>query len=165
MTESKAATLDRETELRLAKDLFNHVWTLLETDDRSEAQDAEMTHAAHASCYHWMRVGEPVNRARGEWQCSRVYAVLGRAEPALFHARKVVEICQREGIGDFDMAFGYEAMARAHAVAGDSDEARRSVEQARAACDDVADPDDRELVMADLETIPTSGGRVGVPRR
>ena len=42
-----------------------------------------MLHAAHASRFHWGEVGEPVNFARGEWQISRVYAVLGRPEPAI----------------------------------------------------------------------------------
>ena len=48
-----------------------------------------MIHAAHASRYHWSQVGEPVNVAHGEWQCSHVYAALGRAEPALHHARRL----------------------------------------------------------------------------
>ena len=83
MTASTPATLDAADRRQLAVDLFNHVWTLLEKTDRTPMQDDEMLHAAHASRYHWGEVGEPVNFARGEWQCSRVYAVLGRAEPAL----------------------------------------------------------------------------------
>ena len=55
-----------------------------------------MIHAAHASRYHWGEVGDDVNLARGEWQCSRVYAVLGRGEPALWHARRCVEIAEAD---------------------------------------------------------------------
>ena len=51
--------------------------------------------AARASRFHWGEVGEPVNRVRGEWQCSRVYAVLGRAEPALWHARRCLGTLRR----------------------------------------------------------------------
>jgi hypothetical protein len=148
------SSLDPVPERQLAAALFNRVWTLLEREARSEAEDAEMIHAAHASTYHWMQIGEPVNRARGEWQCSRAYAVLGRPEPALFHARKVLEICRREGIADFDLAFAYEALARACALAGDMVEARRWAELARAACEQVAEDDDREIVLSDLETLP-----------
>lgn len=147
-------SLDREVQRKLAAALFNRVWTLLEQENRTEAEDAEMLHAAHASAYHWMQVGQPVNRARGEWQCSRVYAVLGLAGPALFHASKVLDICQREGIADFDLAFAYEALARATALGGDTSEARRWAELARAACEQVAQDDDREIVIADLETLP-----------
>jgi DNA-binding transcriptional MerR regulator len=146
--------LDPADQRKLAAALFNRVWTLLEKEARTEAEDAEMIHAAHASCYHWMQIGEPVRRARGEWQCSRVYATVGHPEAALFHARKVLEICQREGIGDFDLAFAYEGLARAHAVAGESDDARRWAGQAQGAAIEIADDGDRELLLSDLETLP-----------
>ena len=146
--------LDPAAERQLAAALFNRVWTLLELETRTEAEEAEMIHAAHASTYHWMRIGGPGRRARGEWQCSRVYAVLGRAEPALFHARKVLDICQREGIGDFDLAFAYEALARASALGGDVAEAHRWAELARAACAEIAEDEDREIVVGDLQTLP-----------
>jgi DNA-binding transcriptional MerR regulator len=147
--------LDPAAERQLAAALFNRVWTLLELETRTEAQEAEMLHAAHASTYHWMRIGGPERRARGEWQCSRVYTVLGRPEPALFHARKVLEICQREGIGDFDLAFAYEALARACAIGGDTAEAHRWAELARAACAEIAEDEDRKIVIGDLETLPS----------
>ena len=155
MRDNEGPVLDSTTQRKVAAALFNHVWTLLEKDERTEAEDAEMIHAAHASTYHWMMCGQPVNRARGEWQCSRVYAVLGMAEPALFHARKVLMICEREGIADFDLAFAYEALARACAVGGDDAEAARWAELARGACAQIAEDDDRELVLTDLETIPS----------
>ena len=139
-------------ERTLAVDLFNGVWRLLETEDRTPAQDDRMLHMAHASRYHWEQVGAAVNLARGEWQCSRVYAVLGRAEPCLHHARRVLELCEEHGIGDWDLAFAHEALARGHAVAGD--EASAQAEIARALAVDIADPEDRELLLADLATIP-----------
>lgn len=148
------AVLDDAVRRELAATLFNRVWTLLEQESRTEAEDAEMIHAAHASCYNWMKIGTPINRARGEWQISRVYATLGLAESAAFHARKTLEITEREGVGDFDLAFAYEAMARAAAVGGDADESRRWAELARGAAAEIAEDFDRELVLGDLETIP-----------
>lgn len=146
--------LDAEQHRAAGIALFNYVWTLLENEARSDDQDVEMVHAVHASAYHWMQVGTPVNRVRSEWQCSRVYAVLGRAEPSLWHARKAQVICEREGIGDWDLGFVYEALARAHAVAGDEKESGRWLEQARNAAADIAEDDDRELLLADLESVP-----------
>jgi len=134
--------------------LFNYTWTLLENEGRTGDQDVEMVHTAHASAYHWMQVGAPVNRVRSEWQCSRVYSVLGRGEPALWHARKAQVICEREGIGDWDLGFVYEALARAYAVAGDRQESARWLDQAHNAAAAVAEDDDRELLLADLETVP-----------
>jgi hypothetical protein len=155
--EQASPVLDPAQERKLAASLFNEVWRLMDLPERTEAEDAAMLHGAHASCYHWMQAGEPVNRARGEWQVSRVYAVLGRPEEAYLHAQQVLNICQREGIGDFDLAFAYEALARASALGGDTEAARRWAAQAREASEAIADQEDRDLVLADLASIPSVG--------
>jgi hypothetical protein len=139
---------------RLAVDLFNQVWRMMERDDRTVDDDDRMLHAAHTSRWLWGEVGEPVNRARGEWQVSRVYTVLGRSEPALYHARRCLEICSEHGIGDFDLAYAHEALARAHALAGDRDRALASRRAAERAADQIADADDRELLDRDLGSLP-----------
>jgi hypothetical protein len=141
---------------RLGVDLFNDVWTLLEKDERTQEEDDLMLHRAHASTYHWLVAPEckPENRARGEWICSRVYSVLRRAEPALHHATRCVQICEQHGIGDFDIAFAHEAVARAHLVGGDEDEARRWARSARELARAIAEDDDRELLERDLASLP-----------
>lgn len=148
--------LDITDERKLAAALFNATWTLMEKENRSRAEDDEMLHMAHASRHHWGRVSEatPANLARGEWQCSRVYALLGRSEPCLHHAQRCLDLCQEHGIGDWDLAFAYEALARGHAVSGDAEQARDCTEQALAAAEDIAEDEDRELVLGDLESIP-----------
>jgi hypothetical protein len=147
--------MDDDAQQQLAKDLYGRVWTLLETEGRTPEQDDEMLHAAHASRFHWGQVGGSEHRARGEWQCSRVYSVLGRSEPAVHHARRCLEICQESGIGDWDLAFAYEALARAHAVAGAADEATRYRELARVAGEAIEDAEDREVFDADFATLET----------
>ena len=153
---SPAYSLDREAHRRLAVDLFNDTWRLMGRTDRTAADDDLMVHTAHASAYHWMQVGTIVHRVRSEWQCSRMYTVLGRAEPALVHARRALELCEQTGteMEDWDLPFCYEAMARSHAVAGDLEEARRWIERGRDAAASIADDDDRELVLKDLATVP-----------
>jgi hypothetical protein len=135
---------------RLGVDLFNHTWTLLEKPDRTPAEDDELLHATHASAYHWSRVGAPENLARGEWQVSRVNAVLGRGEAALHHAQRCLDHCLEHGIGDWDLAYAYEALARAHKVAGDEAGYRRNLERARDAGTRIAEDDDREHLERDL---------------
>jgi DNA-binding transcriptional MerR regulator len=145
------------TDVRLlAAQLFNDTWRLMEQEKRTTADDDCMIHIAHASRYHWGQVPTrtPANLARGEWLCSRVYAVLSRPEPALHHAGRVLEICQENGIGDWDLAFAYEALARAHAVAGDAARARDFTDQALAAAEEIVQDEERDMVLADLETIP-----------
>lgn len=161
MTEPVATndpTADRTGHRRFAVDTFNHVWSLMEKPKRTPAEDDEMLHAAHASRYHWGVVGAPENLARGEWQVSRVYCVLGRAEPALYHARRCLEICQEHGIGDWDLAFAYEALARASSVAGLAAERRRYLDLARQAGEQIAAPEDRQQLEKDLATVPDIPG-------
>lgn len=141
-----------EDERKLAVELFNGAWTLLRKEDRTPGEDAELVHTAHASVYHWSRVGTHENLARGEWQVSRVYAVLGRDEPALWHARRCLALCERHGMTDWDLGFAHEAMARAYAVAGQLDLARQHAAAARAV--PVKEDEDRELLLADLATLP-----------
>lgn len=131
------------------------MWTLLDKPGRSAADDDEMVHAAHASAYHWSLVGTVANRVRSEWQCSRVYAVLGRAESALHHARRCLELAESapSELEEFDLPFAFEAMARAHAVAGDEAHAREWLARAQAAGEEIGDEDDRALLAADLATI------------
>lgn len=143
-----------EDERKLGVALFNATWDLMEKENRSRDDDDAMLHMAHASRHHWGQVGKPEHFARGEWQCSRVYAVLRRPEPCLHHAQRVLDICQEHGIGDWDLAFAYEALARGHAINGDSEQARAFTEQALAAAEDIAEDGDRDLVLSDLETIP-----------
>jgi hypothetical protein len=129
---------------QLGVDLYNDTWRLLE----SREDDDELLHQAHASAYHWLKAPEcePKNRARSEWLCSRVYAVIGRGEPALHHAQRSLEICEAhpDNIEDWDLPFAYEALARANRVAGNDDEARRYEQKAREAGGALADPEDRE---------------------
>jgi hypothetical protein len=146
--------IDAASRRTLAVDLFNHVWTLLEIPHRTPEQDDAMLHAAHASRHHWGEIGQPVNLARGEWQCSRVYSVLGRAEPALWHARRCLAICEANGIAGWDIAAGYEALARAHLVAGDLDAVATWKAKAYEALAPVVDVDDRAVIEADLATLP-----------
>jgi DNA-binding transcriptional MerR regulator len=150
-----AQALDAETERRLGIDLFNKTWTLMEKTDRTREDDDEMLHCAHASAYHWLQVGTQANRARSEWQCSRVNAILGHVEPALRHARRCLELVEAspDEMEEFDLPAAYEALGRAHAVAGDTAEAQRYVELGRAATAKIADDDDRAIMEADFATI------------
>ena len=136
---------------QLGVDLFNHAWALLELPERTREQDDELVHAAHASRHHWGQVGGPKHLARGEWQLARVYAVLGRAEPALHHARRCLELVEAaEDVDDWDVPFAHEALARAHFVGGDGEAAQHHLARARELGEGISDPEDREHLDAAL---------------
>lgn len=140
-----------EEHRRLGIDLYNRTWTLM------DSPGDEMLHCAHASAYHWMQSGgTTANRARSEWLCSRVYAVLGRSEAALHHARRCIELVESapEEMEDWDLAAAHEALARAHLAAGEADEARRYLELAREETAQIAEEDDRKHIEADLASLP-----------
>ena len=141
-------------ERKLAAQLFNDTWSLLEKESRTPAEDDRMLHMAHASRFHWDNVGDDQNRAIGEWQCSRVYSVLGRAEPAVFHARRCVEHSQKDGVDDWVVGSAYEGLARALAVAGDLEGARDARDEALVRAKAISDPEDRDIVLADIDTLP-----------
>ncbi len=144
---------EKECHRKFAIDCFNLVWTLMEKKDRTKEDDDKMMHAAHASRFHWGEIGTPVEIERGEWQISRMYAVLKRSQSALYHAERCMEICKQNNIGDWDIAFAYEAMARAHATAGQKTECRNYVELANKAAEQIKEKGDKDYVLSELKTI------------
>ncbi|HJY55725.1 MAG TPA: hypothetical protein VJ418_05025 [Streptosporangiaceae bacterium] len=145
--------LDAGVERQLAAGLFNQVWVLLDKPDRGGGDDDQMIHAAHASRYHWGAIGGPGQWARGEWQCSRVYAVLGRAEPALHHARRCLELATGHDLGPFDVGAAHEALARCYQIIGDTGKTAEHVALARAQSASIADADDRAILDSDLASL------------
>jgi DNA-binding transcriptional MerR regulator len=159
-TAATTVELDPATHRRLGVDLYNSTWTLIEKADRTPAETDEMIHRAHASRWHWARAegSRTVNLARGEWLCARVYATLGRGEPAVWHSRRCLEIVESigedEGRSSWDLAGAYEAMARASFAAGDSASGALWKAKGSEALAAIEDEDDRMPIEADLATLP-----------
>lgn len=142
---------ETEAHKYFAVTLFNHTWDFIDKKERTREEEFEMIHAAHASRFHWGHVGEPVNFARGEWQVSRVYAILGRGEPALYHGLECLRECEAAGIGDFDIAFAHECVARAYAALGDREGFERHYAKAREFGEVIEKQGDREYFFQDLD--------------
>lgn len=155
MMGTHAQTLDAETHRRLGIDLFNKTGTLLDRENRTRDEDDELLHCVHASAYHWLQVGTQANRARSEWQCSRVNAVLGRPEAAVAHGERCLELVEAapDEMEEFDLPAAYEALARAHQVAGNAAEARRFYDLGVAATARISDEEDRQIIEKDFATI------------
>ena len=145
-----------EAHKRFAVDCFNNCWTYLEKPNLTDEEKVEMIHIAHASAYHWLQREDkqPVNRVRSLWQISRAYAVAGHPGAAAFYGQLCLEGCERDGIGDFDLAYAYEALARAAALQGDGVKREEFFAKAKAAAESIQEKDDRELFESDLKTIP-----------
>ena len=137
----------------LGVELYNRTWELLEAGGDAD----DLVDTAHASAFHWRRAtGATVaNRARSHWLCSHVYAVVGRPEPALHHAERCLSVVSSESgeMEEFDLPVAYEALARANAVAGNGDEARRFIDLGRAETAKIADAEDREQLESQFAEI------------
>ncbi len=103
-----------------AIDCFNKTWDFIDMPERTQAEDLDMIHCAHASRYLWGQVGENVHFARGEWLISKVYAIVGCASRALAHAQACLTISLDGKLEAFDIAFAHEAMAQAYKISNDS---------------------------------------------
>ena len=136
--------------LELAKKLFNETWDLIDKPDRTDADNIDMLHKAHVSCYLWREADNPLNDARGEWLVSRVYSLLGEGRLALLHGARSLAICLDNGIGDFDLAFGYEAVARAYSILGNSQLQDENKRLGLAACEKIADNGDRDYTLSNF---------------
>lgn len=142
-----------------AVDLFNATWTYLSKEKRTKEEDDTMVNLSHASRYHWgVRVENNwdatlINLGRGDWQLSRVYAVIGDGNRAVHYGKTYLDICKKEGIKDWDLAYAYEAIARGYAVAGDEKNKTKYIDLAKKATAEVEGKEARDMLESDLKTI------------
>ncbi|MBW6515695.1 MAG: hypothetical protein K0B81_03645 [Candidatus Cloacimonetes bacterium] len=156
MTEEIKLT-ENEFHQKYAIGLNNLVWNLLDKEEKTQQDKDMMIHAAHTSLYHWSRIGTAINLQRGEWLISRVYAVLNRPEAAVYHAENCLALTKEHGFLDFDLAYAYEAMARAYASAGNTTEFEKNFKLAREAGEKIAAEENRTLFFDDLNSEPWYG--------
>jgi hypothetical protein len=137
-----------------AVELFNRSWDLLEMEERSADDDAEMLAAAFGSAWHWQQVGTAENIALGDHQIAKVASHVGQPALALHYARRALEAIEIGHFGDWQVAAAYEGMARACAAAGDSAGRDYWVQRCTIALGAVPDAADRSVVAEQLLNLP-----------
>lgn len=136
-----------------AADYFNKCWELIDKPDRTPEEDLLMLHFSHASRAHWQAIGTADNWVVGEWQLARVYAILGRTEPGMVHANECLRLCIEHNITGFNLGFAYEALARIQHLEGNLEEAEKNIELGKKAAEDVAEKEDKEYLLKELDSI------------
>jgi hypothetical protein len=151
MSEEKTYTIS-QAQLHFAIDFHGKTWEMLEKKDRTPDDELRMLDYAHASLAHWRTAGSEVRHQRGQWLLARVYSVLGEGTRALKHAQICFELLDgnKADMEDFDFAFAYEAIARAYAVNGDKDAAKRFFKMAQKAGESIKVKEDRDIFFAEL---------------
>lgn len=149
---SEKITLD-EAQEKFAKSCWNAIWPLLDKTDRTPSEDEELLLYAFTSLYHWKQIGTVVNLQRGYWMISKVYQVLGKAEPAQAWAEKCARVTSDfpTAMKDFDLAYAEEALARSYALAGKLEPAREHHRQAVKLGKQIKDPEDKKVFLGDFE--------------
>jgi len=155
MTEKETKLTVEEFHKKIAVETNNQIWPVLDAENPTEAQLEEALHMAYASRYHWSKIGTAVNAVRAEYMIARVYSAMKRGEPALFHAKRCLEIAQenKNNIEDWDLAFAYEVMARAHSTAGDKTECKKYHELAQNAINEIKGPEDKKICQGELNKV------------
>lgn len=132
---------------------FNKTWEYIDNPNRSPDDDLAMLQTAMTSLWHWSEREDatPQNLSVGNWQVSRVFALLGQAD----NARRYAEMSLRyaEGQEPFYAGFAYEALARAEMTAGNTDKMRDCLEKAFTLAGQVADEEDRKMLIDDLKSM------------
>ncbi len=131
-----------EFQRKQAIECFNKTWDYLDMPTRSEQDDLEMIHCAHASRFLWGQVGENVHFARGEWLISKVYVQINDGESAIRHAKACLQISIESKLEAFDLAFAHEAMAQAYKLLKDVEGMRVHRDNAYEALNTLAQEDE-----------------------
>ena len=115
-----------------------------------------MVNFAQASLYHWRKSHqyESVNEQRGQWMLSHVHAVLGNGKEALSYANETSKITKKHDLKDYDLAYSYEALARANAALGNKKECAKWIEKAQEAGTLIQREEDKKYFISDLESAP-----------
>ena len=134
---------------------FNQVWELIDKTNRTPAEDQEMVEQCLASLWHWSQREDctPTNLSIGYWQASRVYALLGQAENAMQYAQMCLNVSHASDVLPFYLGYAYEAMARAASAANDHNKVAECLAKARRVAAAVPDPEERDQLLEDLESI------------
>ena len=138
---------------RFAAGCNNRAWQL-SVQARSAAEDHEMLDAAHASAWHWARVGSELNRMRAAMLLAEVHAQLGMAASALAYAEEMRAYFLGRETPDWEIALAHAVFAHAAHAGGRSAEHHDAYAQAEAALAAIADDEDRAIVAETFCRIP-----------
>ncbi len=144
---------DEPQHLLFAKSTNQLVWQLLEKKRRTPEEEEMMIESAHASYFHWLKAGNRVHHQRGLWLVSRVYAAVKDVSNSLLYARKCLALTKRypKEMEDFDLAYAYEANARASFLSKRSGDGKRYLSLAKTAGDKISDPENKNIFFNDFK--------------
>jgi hypothetical protein len=141
----------------LAIGYFNAAWVLIDTLNRTAEQDRDLITLTFAARQHWIDAGGTAeNLTIADWQVAHAASLTGLSSLALVFADAAVQRAESSDVPTWLKASAHEGLARASAAAGDEAGYEREARLTRALLDAVTDAEDRQLVEAQLASIPTA---------
>ncbi len=153
---SEDPTFDIETAHRyFSTECFNRAWDLIDQEERTPAEEDEMLNLSIASLWHWTQRPDCTRKelSLGYWQVSRIYAITGRPENAVWYAERCLDVTEDAELPPFYLGYAYEALARAAMAARNKRQAMEYIQQARAQAEQEQNEEDRQLLLDELATI------------
>jgi hypothetical protein len=132
----------------------NLAWALADQPSRSNQETEEMLHAAHASAFHWSKVGEEINQVRAKMLLGHVHARLGDGVFALCYARESSDYLLAHNPPDWEKAFAHAILAHAAFAAGDKTLHQQQYLKAEDLGQKIADKEDKEIFLMTFKGIP-----------
>jgi len=113
-----------------------------------------MLDAAHASAWHWTRVGIELNRMRAIMLLAEVHALLGYGQSALAYAEEMRTYFLGIQSPDWELAFVHAVHAHAASAAGEVEKHRASHGLAAAALAAISNEKERDIVLRTFSHVP-----------
>jgi hypothetical protein len=113
-----------------------------------------MLDAAHASAFHWAKVGTALNNARAQMLLAHVLASLGHGQIAMAYARQSNEYLLSDDPPDWVAAFAHAFLAHAAFAARDAELHHSEYAEARELGKGISDPEDSRIFFKSFNVIP-----------
>jgi hypothetical protein len=109
---------------------------------------------AHASAWHWTKVGTELNRMRATMLLAEIHALLGLGRSALAYAEEMRTYFLGVQSPDWEVAFVHVVHAHAASAAGKTEKHRASYRLAVAALDALSSEEERRNVADTFGHVP-----------
>lgn len=154
MSERPSSDDIQQWQKRFAVACNNRAWALVEQADRTPSEVHEMLHAAHASAWHWARVGTSLNEARANMLLGMAHGLAGEGALGLRYAMLAFNYFNEHEAPDWEQAFAHAALAAAAKSAGQAALHAEHYAEAGRLGQAIADEQDRDIFMRSFTQIP-----------
>ena len=119
----------------------NLACSLEEKKDRSPAETDLMILAAKTCRHYWEIAGTWLEVERAEYRLANTYLKAGKAELALEHAKKCIEVSRNSSAAALELFFGYEILALVEKFCGNAEAFEGAVKNANLYFSQLSDDD------------------------